>query len=61
MANESWALLCEIGFWGWILSIVGLTLQTFARKDNFNKKYAFLWGVGTALFYAFWIYGMVRA
>jgi CDP-6-deoxy-D-xylo-4-hexulose-3-dehydrase len=32
-----------------------------ARKDNFNKKYALLWGAGMTGFYAFWIYGMIRA
>jgi hypothetical protein len=61
MINESWALLCEIGFWGWILSTVGMIVQTFTRKDNFNKKYALLWGAGMTGFYAFWIYGMIRA
>jgi hypothetical protein len=61
MLNESWALLCEIGLWGWILSIVGLTVQTFTQKDSLDKKYALLWGAGIVVFYAFWIYGMVRA
>jgi hypothetical protein len=61
MLNENWALLCEVGLWGWILSTAAMAIQVFARRDNFDKKYALLWGLAIAGFYTFWIYGMIHA
>jgi hypothetical protein len=59
--NENWALLCEIGFWGWILSVTGLLIRSFTRESRLNMSYALLWGTLSAIFFTFWILGMTRA
>jgi hypothetical protein len=59
--NENWALLCEIGFWCWVLSITGLLCLTFTRENHLDKKNALLWGTLSAIFFALWIFGMTRA
>jgi hypothetical protein len=59
--NENWALLCEIGFWGWVLSVTGLLIRMFTRKSHLNRKYVLLWVTLSAIFFAFWILGMTRA
>ncbi len=61
MINEGWALACEIGFWGWILSVVGLIIHSFTRKNHINKRSALIWGSGTVVCYASWVFGMIKA
>jgi hypothetical protein len=61
VVNENWALLCEIGFWGWTLSVIGLLIQTFTQNTVINKISTTLWGFVSVVFYFFWIYGMVSA
>jgi len=61
MINEWWALVCEIGLWGWVAATAGLILQAFPSRDTFRKGPAFLWG-GCLLFcYAIWIAGMIKS
>jgi hypothetical protein len=59
--NENWALLCEIGFWGWIFSAMGLLVQTFTQNTDINKISTMSWGFVSVVFYFFWIYGTVSA
>lgn len=58
MMLEGWALLCEIGLWGWIASVVGLILNAFPSGNIFRKQQAFKWGGALIVFYSIWITGM---
>jgi len=61
MINEVWAIITEIGVWGWILSGVGFTLRVFPTGDAFNGKSAAVWGGCFLFFYGLWIAGMIHA
>lgn len=61
MIDESWAVLCELGFWGWILAAAGFFLYAFPRRGTFQPGAAVLFGgVGLSCF-ALWILGMLKA
>lgn len=61
MISETWALICEIGLWGWIGAAMGLILNSFPIRGEFNKRPAIIWGGSLVLFYALWIVGMANA
>ena len=61
MLNEGWAMLSQIGLWGWIFAAVGLILRSFPSRGEFRAGVASRWGGALALFYLFWIVGMVNA
>ncbi len=61
MTSENWASLCEIGFWGWVLSVIGLLAHAFNQPTGMIKKSTVIWGLVSVGFYLFWIYGMVSA
>ncbi len=61
MINEVWALISEIGLWGWTAAAAGLILQAFPSRDNFRKGPAVVWGGCLILFYAIWVTAMVKA
>jgi hypothetical protein len=56
-----WAAVTEIGFFGWVGSVL-MFIFTFLRKEGgLARGKALLWGGSTAFFYFLWILGMVRA
>jgi len=58
-----WSILLEIGFLGWIGSVIGLIMFALRRKGDSKSmaKISFSW-VGLALiFFALWIVGMMKA
>lgn len=55
-----WALVCEIGLWGWVGSAVLLIKQSFTVRDVFRTKPAAVWGGCLAAFYFLWIVGMLN-
>jgi hypothetical protein len=61
MIHEGWALICEIGLWGWIAATAGLILQAFPSRDTFRKRPAALWGGCLLLCYVLWCVGMLKA
>jgi hypothetical protein len=61
MIHEGWALICEIGLWGWVAAAAGLILCAFPRRDEFRKVPATIWGGSLLLFYALWCVGMLNA
>jgi hypothetical protein len=61
MIRESWAVLCIIGVWGWILTGVGFILRVFPTRDAFNSKSAMLWGCCFIAFYFLWVVGMINS
>lgn len=60
MTNEAWALLCEIGLWGWLAAAIGLILHAFPSRNEFRKGPAAAWGGCLVLLYALWVVGMLN-
>ena len=58
--SEGWALICEIGLWGWVASAAGLILKAFPSRDELNVRKAVFWGGSLITFYALWMIGMVN-
>lgn len=58
-----WTTVLEIGFLGWISSIICLILFTFGRKkgDSYRTSLTFLWITLAVLFFVLWIIGMMKA
>jgi hypothetical protein len=61
MINEGWAVVTEIGVWGWILAGIGFTLKAFPAKDSFNGRAAAVWGGCFIFSYFLWVIGMINA
>lgn len=61
MLHEGWALVCQAGLWGWIVSAVGFIMKAFPSRGVFEKRAAITWGICLAVGYAVWIVGMVMA
>ncbi len=61
MMHEGWAVVCVVGFWGWILATVGLVLKTFPSASSFSLKNAARWGGAVIAFYFLWFIGMLNA
>lgn len=61
MLHEGWAVICQIGLWGWVVSAVGLIVRAFPAREALNGQAALRWGGALAAFYAIWIAGMVMA
>jgi hypothetical protein len=61
MADAGWALLCEAGFWGWVIAASGFLLGSFPRPGVFQAGPALKWGCGFLLAQAVWITGMIHA
>jgi hypothetical protein len=60
MLNEWWGVVCEIGFWGWISSAIGLTLTAFPSGSVFDAERARWWGIPLVILYLIWIAGMLN-
>jgi hypothetical protein len=58
-----WTIVLEIGFIGWIGSIICLILFTLRRKkeDSYPTLPTFLWIASAVLFFVLWIIGMMKA
>lgn len=61
MISEGWAVLCLVGFWGWIASTVGFTLTSFPVQGVFARRPACIWGSAGLSFFALWIVSMLHA
>jgi hypothetical protein len=60
MIHEWWALLSQLGLWGWIFSVVFFIFSAFTRQGEFNTR-SYKWGVVSVCSFAFWIVGMTLA
>ncbi len=60
MINQGWAIICELGFVGWVSCTIGFVFRSFGDDDAFYAKRALFWGGLVVLFYAFWVLGMVK-
>jgi len=58
-----WTLILEVGFFGWIGSVIGFLMLglTEGQTPKLKSKPAILWGIMVLIFYTLWIIGMMRA
>ena len=58
-----WSIVLEIGFLGWIGSVIGFIMFAIRRREGHDKlMYSkFLWVVLASVFFALWIVGMMKA
>lgn len=61
MLHEGWAVICQAGLWGWIMSTIVFIVKAFPRRNVMNVKAAVVWGVVSAVLFTVWILGMVMA
>lgn len=61
MLHEGWAVICQAGLWGWVISTIVFIVKAFPRRNVLNKKAAVSWGLVTVAFFVVWILGMVMA
>lgn len=60
MMHEGWAIICVVGFWGWVLAAIGFILKAFPARV-FSGKAAVIWGGVCIFFYIAWFVGMLHA
>ena len=58
-----WTIVLEIGFLGWIGSVIGFIMFRLRHKkeDGYRASSDFLWLIPTACFFGLWIIGMMKA
>jgi hypothetical protein len=58
-----WSIILEIGFLGWVGSILALIMFACksGRKATFRASQTLIWGGIATIFFALWIIAMVRA
>ena len=61
MLSQTWGILGEIGFVGWVGCTVGFIFRAFGDDDSFYARKAVFWGSLVVLFYALWVFGMLKA
>lgn len=61
MLHDGWAVVCQVGLWGWIASTIGLIVNAFPRRGIMDGAAAGRWGGGVVVFFGLWIVGMVLA
>ena len=61
MLHDGWAVLCQIGLWGWIVSTMVLIVKAFPVRSVINIQAAGRWGGVVAVCFALWVLGMVLA
>lgn len=59
--HDGWALLSQVGLWGWIGAVVGFILTSFGPGGTFDRRSAYRWGGCVILLFAVWIIGMSKA
>ena len=58
-----WTIFLEVGFLGWIGSVMGFIIFILGRKEEpkFSIFSSFVWITLTSIFFALWIIGMMKA
>jgi hypothetical protein len=59
--NEAWALICEIGFWGWVMMALALALTSFQYDGGFDITGARKFAIPLSVLYLVWVLGMLNA
>ncbi|RNC68719.1 MAG: hypothetical protein ED859_09355 [Desulfuromonadales bacterium] len=61
MLHDGWAVVCQVGLWGWIVFTVVFIVRSFPRRGSFRRDLAFRWGGAVISFFILWIAGMLLA
>jgi hypothetical protein len=56
-----WVILAQIGFWGWIVSVVGWIRKGFDEEGRMNVRRSLPWILSLVLLFAAWLIGLTRA
>ncbi len=61
--NVFWTLILEVGFIGWIGSVIGFLMLGLSggQTARLRSGAAIFWGIMVIIFYAMWIVGMMQA
>ena len=59
--NEYWALVSQVGVWGWVVTVFFFIHFSFPGRDQFVFKSAAKWGGISMVFFLVWIAGMLLA
>lgn len=58
--HAGWAVLTEIGFWGWVACAFLFIFKGFSPKGAFQTRPALRWAGGWLACYGLWIWGLFR-
>ncbi len=58
--HAGWAVLTEIGFWGWVACAFLFIFKGFTPKGAFQSRPAVRWASGWLVCYGLWIWGLFR-
>lgn len=58
--HPEWALLTEIGFWGWVTCAFVFIFRGFTATGAFQARPALRWAGGWLVCYGLWIWGLFR-
>ena len=61
MINEWWALVSQIGLWGWIFSMLAFIFKVFPQRNAYHGRAGLFLGAACIVFFATWVLGMVCA
>ena len=61
MLRDGWAVVCQVGLWGWVAATIVFITKAFPRRGHMDGKAAGLWGVAVVAFLSLWVLGMVMA
>ena len=58
-----WTIIVEVGFFGWIGSVIGFIMFALASNKEIKESYSsgFRWIALASVFYFLWIVGMMKA
>lgn len=58
--HPEWALVTEIGFWGWVACAFVFIFKGFSPAGAFHAQPALRWAGGWLVCYGLWIWGLFR-
>lgn len=58
--HPEWALLTEIGFWGWVACAFIFIFRGFTATGAFQARPALRWAGGWLVCYGLWVWGLFR-
>ena len=61
--NIIWSIVVEVGFLGWIGSVIGFIMIVMRRKGAHSNTFfpIIIWIAGTIIFFSMWIVGMMKS
>jgi len=59
--SVGWAILAEVGFFGWVGCAIGFIFRAYRDAGRLKGRAALRWGLAIIVFYALWALGLSRA